>query len=247
MPTFYREPESGETLREYLRDMLSTIPRAITGPGVSQGEQWATVVPPILEAESLLSPEVFAARIIGSAQAEVPEIECVPGPDGLPAHYLKGNAIDHPYHWLYAWEEVRLQSVSFDKGTGQEGEDTGTGRYIKVTTKLGGRGWTDLNNIELPGAAFNVWELLHKQDTEVCDAEQHWIFGVNIKQNQYPPNFGVTGWGPMDGNGHVGLENPNPQGKQDSVVLMNKLVQVGVGYPLYCFNAPGFHLGTCHG
>ncbi len=251
MADFYREPESGETLRDYLREMLSTVPRAFNGPGVSQGPGWVTIAKDTAEDFTPEQPEVFPAKIIGSQKAVVPGLEGIPGPDGKCDRYIKVGGRVHNYQWLYAWEEVQLKAESFDSGTGEDDPegDLGAGSYLAVLDMEHGREYQvpSEGNMNLAfGAAFNVRELLHKQDSEVCEAEQHWIFGANIKQNQYPPNYQPVGWGPMDDHGHVGTENPNnPQSEQNSIVLMNKLVQLGT--VLYCFNMPGYHLGTCHG
>ena len=230
MPEPYREPVSGESIREYLHDMLSDVVRNVTGSGVMQAGGAVNIRHPF---GSTASQSSFLARLTASRRAFVP-VEMI-------------GYNEHPYRFVYGFQEVTLLEQCFDKATG---EDIGCGdntlRYIKVVDLEGGRSGDPAWPESAAGAnkwAVNVWELLHKLDNDVEPEEQHYVYGANIKQNQYPPSFAPVGPGQGDVEGPEGdLHADN----QDLVVVMREMFDAK-GQAIRYFTAPGIHAGTCAG
>lgn len=232
MPESYREPDQGESLRDYLHDMLREVVRTVTGSGVMQAGGEVNIVHPSSSAETTAISSSYLARITQSKEMIVPsELGIRP----------------HPYKFVFGFREVTLEEQCFDS----QGQDIdfakcggSTNRYVRVVNVTGGRE----GDIQWPTAvpaskkwAVNLWELTHK--THAGEGQSHYIYGVDIRHNAYPPTFAPVG------PGQGGRQNVSPIGDlqvSEFVVLMNEMTDKN-GQTIRYFNFPGLHIGTCYG
>ena len=245
----FKKFETGDLLTAERLNHLGDGIRSVSSGGLMRhsrsGHHLDLYVSPQAVAAAANVP-TFPCRLTDSKKMNLPKRICIEGTglaEGTEKQYRSGPPVPHDYRWVYGFTEVTFVEQCFDaQGNDIPFKDCApnTERYIKVEDKPSGR----VGKVEWPGSgtvkkqkwAFNVWEILHKQDTEVCAEEPHWIFGANIKQNQYPPGFVPTGPG-------IGNDGDWPD-NQDFMVLMYESLDHN-GVPIRYFNAPGIHSGTC--
>lgn len=215
----------------------------------------------------------FRARLTDAQKMMVPTIKCIELPNDTTqdassrgVYSVGAPFIAHPYRWRYSFVEVSLVEEPKLSDPGYSGQ-----RWIDYEDKpaeAGGREgrwqWPDDGLPASKKWAFNIWEMLHKQEEEICPTFNHWVFGAAINGSSYPPNFAPHGTGTGAGSSSGYYRNGDYDQKsgslndvhgktpgswadnQDFMVLMYETTDK-YGSLIRYFNAPGMHLGGCLG